>query len=143
MRNTSSSITLTGELISLASGRFGALVTCSGTYRVGSSGKPDAAAIRLETERLLSQTSAEAVLLDYSELDYRWGDDIWHTLQPEDPRDAERLIPVAVVAGMKSQEAIKSLLELDGGFASWLDSGFVFFSVADAARYLAQRLAVT
>lgn len=85
---------------------------------------------------VLHTTSASALLLDYTELDYQWGNDLMLTFQIDNPHNPSRALPLAVIVGAKCQAAIKSLLGVDGGFKSWLDAGFIFFDKTSAVDHL-------
>ncbi len=113
---------------------------CQGVYHFGSAGKPEAVEIYQRATQLLHTTSASALLLDYAELDYQWGDDLMLTFQIDNPHNPSRALPLAVVVGAKCQAAIKSLLETDGGFKSWLDAGFIFFEITSAVDHLLMTL---
>jgi hypothetical protein len=128
-------ISIRNEVVPLPSGGTVLLLICSGKYRIGSSGKPDAKKIYDEACQLLRDKGANRLLLDYSGLDYEWGDDLWLTFQINHP-DKDKELPFAVVVGPKCEEAIRSLLEDDGGFESWLDSGYIFHDTGAALKSL-------
>lgn len=130
-----SPLSIQPEVITLKSGATAVCLKCAGTYRVGSSGKPEARAIYEAACSSLEQASADALLLDYTELHYEWGDDMWLTFQVDHPSNDQEL-PFAVVVGDSCKDAIKSLLESDGGYDDWLHSGYVFFSKSIALAYL-------
>jgi hypothetical protein len=131
---------LSHRMCALTNGRYALYLKCMGVYEIGSPGYAQADQIYTSAVALLRATHAACVLLDYTELDYQWGDDLWLTFQIEHPQDPRDCVPHAVIVGPRCSTAIKSLLEDDGGYDSWLDAGYVFFDEAPALEYLARRL---
>lgn len=100
-----------------ASGRSVLVIRFSGTYRVGCQGNPDAAFMTAMGKAGLEAFDATGLLLDLSELDYRWGDmlDLVLALGDDPPGPLARLFgerprPRAVLVGPRCRVAIGTLL---------------------------------
>jgi hypothetical protein len=52
------------------------VIKYSGVYRVGSGGNADAAFMLALAKAAISYTDPDGIVLDISELDYQWGDDV-------------------------------------------------------------------
>ncbi len=89
--------------------------------------------------KLLGRTNADGVLLDLSELDYAWGDDLLLTFQiPQHEKIERESCPEAVVTGLSSQPAIETLLVAEAGFDDWRDADFVFTAEQPALDWLSR-----
>lgn len=80
------------------------VVSCQGHYPPGCRGDTTALALKQALEDAVRQTSPRAVILDLSELDYVWGDDL------------AKCFPdgITIVTGPKCHPAVVSLLEDSG-----------------------------
>lgn len=97
------------------------VVSASGEYRRGSLGNPDARAMRAEILRGIGAYSPLAVVLDWRELDYAWGDgllmvlaDVGSVLLDDYANDPHRdlLPPLNIVTSSRCRPALFSLLGL-------------------------------
>jgi len=80
------------------------LVKFTGSYRDGSEGAPDAALMKGIMDTAIYLWEPETLLIDLSEFEYSWGDDIDNALDDPDKR-----IPYVIVIGVKCREALSSL----------------------------------
>ena len=78
-----------------------------GTYRIGCKGNPDAMFIASMARAAVFNWGPSGVILDLSQLDYKWGDNMEEVLNV--PQWAGFDIPFAVLVGAESREAIASL----------------------------------
>jgi hypothetical protein len=88
-----------------------------GTYRDGSQGTPDAGRMRADAVAALSVWSEDAVVFDFRELRYRWGNGMISVFAAEPP---ETLDPIAsaVVVGPDSRAGLASLCKPEALFES-------------------------
>ncbi|WP_106094885.1 hypothetical protein [Enhygromyxa salina] len=106
-------VTLAGA--QLASFELGSLfcelleVRFAGEYRHGSQGSPDAEAMVEHLAPLLARLEPDVVLLDFSQLRYRWGDGLLGVCQKITAYDAEFPIAVVTLGGPDSLGGLRSL----------------------------------
>ena len=85
------------------------IVKFKGLYHSGSSGSPDAGFISAVKNSALYHYVPDALILDFSELEYEWGDDLDNLLPDDDAVYYWRRTPMAVVVGPRCREAIRTL----------------------------------
>ena len=137
MSTTEGHIIISHDVVEMKNGHQLLRVHCSGVYALGCSGAPQARKIYDESASLVRLTQCRYALLDFRELEYRWGDNMWWPLQLDHhPLIRDILIKFAVVLGDKNRKAMISLIEDDGGCEPWQSIGFVFDSEDEAVRYL-------
>ena len=85
------------------------IVKFTGLYHPGSSGSPDAGFISAVRSAALYHYMPNGLILDFSELEYEWGDEMDNLLPNDDAVYFWRHTPMAVVVGAKCREAIRTL----------------------------------
>jgi hypothetical protein len=102
------------------------VISFFGTYRDGAKGEPDAKYILAMTAAAREAWWAYSIILDFRELEYRWGDNMaWITGICKKP--GIRLNwPLAVVVGDRCRDALRSLLreEYHGLCVESIDEAF-------------------
>jgi hypothetical protein len=82
----------------------------AGHYGVGSSGRNDALVIRMALVSGWMLWRADALLIDITDLDYVWGDDLFAVLEiGSDPLMGATRVPVAVLCSEMSLPAVQGL----------------------------------
>ncbi|HEY3900215.1 MAG TPA: hypothetical protein VGM54_16520 [Chthoniobacter sp.] len=111
-----SPLMITYDLAVLPSGVRVLRLHCSGYYPPGSAGTSHALQIYKTGAEALLVTDADAVLLDFTQLDYVWGDDLCLAFDiPSHESIGRDDCPTAVVVGPKCEDALKTLIEDGGG----------------------------
>jgi hypothetical protein len=108
-----------------------------GEYRIGSDGQPDALYMQAMTAACLEIWYCDAVIFDFTELSYEWGNDLANTIVfPLDRKGKE--FPACIVPG-PSERALNGLLLF---FVSHFPKDFKIFHPTrdEATRYIKQRL---
>jgi hypothetical protein len=82
----------------------------AGLYHPGSSGSPDATFISAVRDAAMLHHEPDGLVLDFSELEYQWGDDLDNLLPNDEALYYWRQTPMAVVIGSKCREAIRTLI---------------------------------
>jgi hypothetical protein len=98
----------------------------SGTYGRGSQGNADADFIAAIKAAALAILHVEAVVYDFREMAYEWGNRIWDVL-PSSSNGGETMLPVAMVISDKCRKGFS-------GCAEMLPP--MFDSLDDALRYI-------
>ena len=106
----------------------------SGTYRPGSTGRPDACFIHGMTETALRIWIPEALILDLTELSYRWGDEMDWVIGVGEDRCMHR----AVVGSEKCLPALGTLIHGEGSTRSATDEENIFDDMEPAWSYVHQ-----
>jgi len=86
------------------------VIAFAGDYREGSAGNPDAARMRAHVAAAVAAWGCDGVVLDLTELGYRWGDGLIGVFEATDG-DARLPRPGAVVAGPRSRGGLSSLCD--------------------------------
>ncbi len=105
----------------------------TGTYRDGSAGAPDAHFIRGITSIVNGAWRPSAVILDFSEMTYEWGDEMAMLLPPVDD-------DTAVVVSDKCRQAISTIHFGIDSSRDITELSNYFTRFDHARRYVAQRL---
>jgi len=107
-----------------------------GDYRSGSAGAPDAMLIRGITQAAVTVWSPAGLILDFTKLDYGWGDEMDMLLGPPDGLE----IPTAVVGSELCLPAIATLMfGMDTARKATEQEG-IFDSLDAAVAYVEARL---
>lgn len=107
-----------------------------GEYRIGSRGAPDAHFIYGQTQAAVIMWNPDALLFDFSDLDYRWGDEMDMLLGSPDCGD----LPTAVLGGSKCLPAIATLLFGEKTVRQATEHDGVFENLDEALLYLESKL---
>lgn len=86
-----------------------------GAYRSGSQGRPDAGLMAAVTAAALAVSYPDAVLLDFTELDYEWGNNLLDLLPLISGRDREFPVGWVIAAGPNAFSAVATLIGQDTG----------------------------
>jgi hypothetical protein len=78
---------------STVTGRVSGAISISGHYARGSDGKLDGMWISWQVDHLCEFLNPHSLLVDLSELDYEWGDDLF--LQPTEPLDGQLRVVIS------------------------------------------------
>jgi hypothetical protein len=90
------------------------VIKYSGVYGFGSAGNSDAAFMYAMGKAALAAWEPSAVILDLSDLEYEWGDMLIMVLDIGGDQYRDAIFPTALVVGPKCEEAVRSLLALEG-----------------------------
>lgn len=112
-----------------------AVLAASGEYGYGSRGNPDARALRIAVAAAIAEVDPDALVLDFRELSYEWGDALLGAFEPIERWDREHPVGCVIASGPKSDAALASLLAPHGQRPSRLHADW------DAAVAHAKRLA--
>lgn len=85
------------------------IIKYSGEYGFGSAGNSDAVYMKAMGRAALEAWEPDAVILEWSELKYEWGDMLALALDIDIGR-CEPALPMAVVVGPPCEEAVRTLL---------------------------------
>lgn len=88
-----------------------------GEYRHGSAGNPDADFMVAATAAALALEQPGALVLDLTEMRYRWGNRLLNVFEAVAAADAQHPIAAVLACGPDSLPAVTSLL---GGRSDWL-----------------------
>lgn len=112
-------------------------VCFAGNYGYGSAGNGDAAYMDAMYRAAVEVIGPDGLILDFTDLNYEWGDLLGRVLNPPDRWAQLESPPFALVLGQGCEQGLRSLLLEDLG---WSDSelGWVFHGVADAQRYVGE-----
>ncbi|MNI49415.1 hypothetical protein D3C73_1040250 [compost metagenome] len=113
------------------------IIKCSGTYRIGSAGDGDALYMLAMGRAALAAWSPSGVILDWSELDYQWGDLLEMVLDVGVDQYLNAPFPRAVIVGDKCEEAFKTLILGFNGEDSIEKLGYVFRDIESGVNYIA------
>ncbi len=106
----------------------------AGHYREGSAGRPDACFVLGMARTAVEVWHAAALVLDLSELQYQWGDEMEHLLPPDVG------VPAAVVVGPGCARSIATLLWDDVNTAhEATEAEFVFANLQDGWENVRKR----
>lgn len=125
------------ETSGIGAGRYwyALIAKFAGHYREGSVGNPDAGFILGMARTAVEVWHAKALVLDFSELQYQWGDEMEWLLPPDVP------VPTAVVVGPGCGPAIATLLWEDVKTSHKAsEKDFIFDSVEDAWKYVCKNV---
>lgn len=86
------------------------IIKFTGSYRHGGAGHDDALYIRAACEAAQTAWFSETNILDFSELDYQWGDEMEWAFSFAWDSSIKYQFPLAVVVGDKCRKALQSLL---------------------------------
>jgi hypothetical protein len=86
------------------------VIRYSGEYRIGSAGNPDAKYIFGTAAGAHAAWQANAVILDFTDLSYTWGDAIEMVLSIGLRPELKTEFPVVIIVGERCREALQSLL---------------------------------
>src|SRR5687768_15039013 len=92
--------TLTSDLL---------VIKYRGHYREGASGHDDAVYIRATANAAMTAWYTDALLLDFSELQYTWGDEMEWAFGLGPAFRTECVYPLVILAGPACRDALKSL----------------------------------
>lgn len=86
------------------------IVKAIGVHRYGSQGSPEANYLKNRAGQGAMLIDPDAVIFDYSELEYEWGNGLDYPIQVirRIIQDDDRSLPIVLVAGDKSKEGIIS-----------------------------------
>jgi hypothetical protein len=82
----------------------------NGIYGIGSSGNGDAQYMYAMGKAALAAWEPSGVILDWSNLDYQWGDMLEMVLDIGEHQYIDAMFPTAVIVGPKCEEAVRTLL---------------------------------
>lgn len=105
------------------------IVAVHGTYRKGSAGRSDAAYIKGIVELANGLLNPHMVVVDLSDLNYEWGDNMDLEFSLSD-------IPVAVVVGPRNRNALSTLTFGINSKKDIVDNVYYFGDVQSAIRYV-------
>jgi hypothetical protein len=111
------------------------VIKFKGVYRLGSGGNGDAQYMYAMGKAALAAWYCAGVILDWSELDYQWGDLLEKVLDIGAHQYVDAPFPTAVVVGPQCEEAVRTLLGLDSK-GTIEDIGFVFRDLTSACHYI-------
>jgi hypothetical protein len=112
------------------------VATFSGHYRSGHRGAPDAGFIQGITQAALGVWWPAALILDFRNLDYVWGDNMEEVLGCR----GEIRVPYAVVLGDQCRPAITTLLQVfRPEIASATELEHIFDDIEEAWNYVHQK----
>lgn len=106
-------------------------VKFTGLYRDGSEGAPDATLMKGAINTAMDLWEPQALLIDLSEFEYNWGDDIDRVLDEPSER-----VPYTIVIGPKCREALSSLAFGPDTEQDIVDDDIYFDSLEKAAEKL-------
>jgi hypothetical protein len=86
------------------------VVAFSGTYGYGSAGNGDAAFMCEAVEAAVAAWTPRAIILDFSELDYEWGDMLESVLPGDEGEFGPPCVTAALVVGDGCREGLRTLL---------------------------------
>jgi hypothetical protein len=107
-----------------------------GEYRIGSRGGPDAYFIYAMTQAAVTVWHPDALLLDFSNLDYQWGDEMGMLLALHDRGG----LPTAVLGGEKCLPAIATLVFGEKTTQLATERDGIFENLDEALFYLESKL---
>lgn len=111
------------------------VISFSGIYRYGSQGEPDSRLMESVVAGARIAFCPEAIVLDLSQLDYQWGDDLRHVVRTAIGRSDQVTLPVTAAIGPKAWDGWKTFAPL---FASAL-AGFWFDNVGEAVLHASRQ----
>ncbi len=135
-----SSLQLNTSVADLADGlvRRMLCVRFTGHYHQGSGGTTDALFMHAMVRAAVTAWEPDGIILDYSELDYQWGDEMeW--LLPDDDGQIEDT-PAVVVVGPQSQDGIRTLLFGVGSTKTFVDTAGIYEDLVAAVDALDHQL---
>ena len=136
-----SSIQLTMSVADLAQGPARRMlhVQFAGHYHSGSGGTTDALFMYAMARAAVTAWEPDGLILDYSQLEYHWGDEMeW--LLPDDDGPFEDM-PVVVVVGPPSKEGVRMLIFGVGSTKTFVDAAGIYEDLMVAVDALDQQLA--
>jgi len=107
-----------------------------GVYGHGSGGNGDAAYMAAVTAAAISFAEPSALIFDFSELEYVWGDMMTNVLSAGDDRWKNHEMPMAIVVHDRCEPAIRSLLSDEMGME---DLSLMVNSLSEAVTYVDQK----
>lgn len=108
------------------------IVAFHGKYRYGSAGNADADYMRAMAEAGIYSTSPTALVLDFSELAYEWGDKIDWVLNTGTDQYGDSFFPMAVVVDDGCADGLQSLIRGMDSEDPIDDNETFFWNVDDA-----------
>lgn len=116
------------------------IVSFEGTYRPGSAGSPDARYMLAMTDAAIAAWEPRGLILDLSQLRYKWGDDLEHLVPYDGGRNADCVMPSALVVGRYCEEAIRTLIFGERGMESIESIEWIFRELHPAWSYVVKRI---
>lgn len=116
------------------------IASFSGVYRVGYEGKADARLIHALGQAGVIAWDPDGVILDFSELDYQWGDNLRDILDIGEQEFGIEGLPQAIVVGPRCERAVRSLFAWPGPGRSE-SSEWIFSDFEQAWNYIEAEIA--
>ncbi len=116
------------------------VVTFSGKYRYGSAGNADADYMRAMAEAGIYATSPTALILDFTELAYEWGDKIDWVLNAGTDQHGDSFFPMAVVIDDGCSDGLQSLIRGIDSSNPIDDNETFFWSIDDAVAHVYKQI---
>ncbi len=86
------------------------MISYAGTYRPGSQGKDDALYIVATASAAHKAWYTESIVIDFSRLSYKWGDEMQWVLNIGQQAPATCIFPLAIIVGPNCEQALKTLI---------------------------------
>ncbi len=109
-------------------------LTFTGDYPPGSKGTPFAQFIKGRTDEIIAQFSPNAIIFDFTKLNYEWGDGIISVLLIPLYKNKDFNIITCIVAEGLTFQSIKNLF--DASKIDFFVKTKLFIKIDDALRYI-------
>lgn len=116
------------------------IIKYSGEYGLGSSGDSDAIYMCAMGKAALSAWNPSGVIIDLSDLSYKWGDMIEMVFDIGSEQYIDSEFPRAVIVGSKCEEAIRTLIFGLNSEESIESVGWIFRNLESGWKYIESKI---
>lgn len=111
-----------------------------GSYGDGSSGNSDARYMSAIGKAALEAWGPSGVIIDLSELNYQWGDELDRVFDIGSDQYVDAPFPTALIVGKSSEEAVRTLILGINSTQEISEIGWVFKDLEDAWNYIENQI---